>query len=159
MDPLAQLRDIHLPDPVSPWPPAPGWWILACLILIGLVVLICYAVAYYKKNRYRRLARKQLIQLYQDYQKEQDIIKYSLNINKLLKQVSVIYYKKTDVSRLSDSAWLTFLDSSGNTDEFSQGAGQVLATLPYAGPEAGSIDQADAHALYRCCAQWIRKHK
>ncbi|MDP7406676.1 MAG: DUF4381 domain-containing protein, partial [SAR324 cluster bacterium] len=27
-DPLAALRDVHLPPAVSWWPPAPGWWII-----------------------------------------------------------------------------------------------------------------------------------
>ena len=30
---LAQLADIHLPAEVSYWPPAPGWWVLALLLL------------------------------------------------------------------------------------------------------------------------------
>ena len=28
-DPLAGLRPLHRPLPVSWWPPAPGWWLLA----------------------------------------------------------------------------------------------------------------------------------
>ena len=27
-DPLAELRDIHLPPEIGWWPPAYGWWIL-----------------------------------------------------------------------------------------------------------------------------------
>jgi len=32
-NPLVNLKDIHLPPPVSFWPPAPGWWILALLMI------------------------------------------------------------------------------------------------------------------------------
>ncbi|WP_144393396.1 DUF4381 domain-containing protein [Pleionea sediminis] len=39
VDPLAQLKDIHTPDPISWWPLAPGWWILAVLIIITLFFL------------------------------------------------------------------------------------------------------------------------
>ena len=35
-NPLVNLKDIHLPPPVSFWPPAPGWWILAVLLITSL---------------------------------------------------------------------------------------------------------------------------
>lgn len=38
-DPLAALRDIHLPPDVPFWPLAPGWYALAGLLLLVLVVL------------------------------------------------------------------------------------------------------------------------
>ncbi len=31
------LRDIHLPGSIGWWPPAPGWWLLAGLLLAALV--------------------------------------------------------------------------------------------------------------------------
>ena len=46
------LRDIHLPGLIAWWPPAPGWWIVAALLLAGLVVLGLY----YRSGRHRRAA-------------------------------------------------------------------------------------------------------
>lgn len=42
---LPELRDIHLPDGVSAWPPAYGWWVIllgivAVVILVELVTVI-----------------------------------------------------------------------------------------------------------------------
>ncbi|HAU18090.1 MAG TPA: DUF4381 domain-containing protein, partial [Marinobacter adhaerens] len=39
-DPLSQLRDIHLPETGGLWPPAPGWWVLAILLIAVLAALV-----------------------------------------------------------------------------------------------------------------------
>ena len=53
-DPLAQLRDIHLPDTVSDWPPGPGWWVLALVLLLFGAALVIWAVRRYRKNHRRQ---------------------------------------------------------------------------------------------------------
>ena len=55
-DPLSELRDLHLPAAVSPWPPAPGWWILLAFSVM-LMVAIGYFLAHTLDSRkYRRKA-------------------------------------------------------------------------------------------------------
>lgn len=55
-DPLAQLKDIHLPEAVGWWPPAPGWWLLALLALLVFSYLVRLLVRSYRNNCYRREA-------------------------------------------------------------------------------------------------------
>jgi len=158
MDPLAQLKDIKLPDPISPWPPAIGWWILAMLALCVLVALAVMIIKYYRKTGYRRAALRQLKQLTKVYQEERDQKKYLLNINMLLKQVCVNYYDKTQVSRLTGESWLRFLDQSAGLQVFAQGPGRILAMQPYT-PDQTLLSSADLECLEQCCSAWIKKHR
>ncbi|WP_315982906.1 DUF4381 domain-containing protein [Aliamphritea spongicola] len=65
-DPLAELRDIHLPEAVGYWPVAPGWWLLLASVLV-LAGLIVWTVRRYRHNAYRRAAAKELDKVYQQY--------------------------------------------------------------------------------------------
>ena len=44
-----QLRDIHLPEAVSWWPLAIGWWVLGFLAIIAIAVLAYIVLRRIKK--------------------------------------------------------------------------------------------------------------
>ena len=48
------LRDIHLPDAISWWPLAFGWWILVSIVFIGIIL---FAVRFYAARRQRAARR------------------------------------------------------------------------------------------------------
>ncbi|HCH75615.1 MAG TPA: DUF4381 domain-containing protein, partial [Pseudomonas sp.] len=54
MNPLDQLAPLISPDPISWWPPAPGWW------LLGLVLLMALGLLW--RLRHRLLRRKPHVQ-------------------------------------------------------------------------------------------------
>lgn len=155
-DPLAQLRDIHLPQAISAWPPAPGWWILAVLLLALLAAVIYFIFKRIKANRYRRLAIKQLDDL---ASKNQQSISYLQQLNGLLKQTAMIAQTSTattiSIARLSGQQWLQFLDQSSGTTQFQQSIGNVLADGPYSATE---MDTESKQKLQRLALHWIKKH-
>ena len=67
-NPLANLKDIHLPPAVSWWPPAPGWWIL--VVLFVLLTVLC---AWWLYRRYERgRPRIEALRILKDLQEKHD---------------------------------------------------------------------------------------
>ena len=153
-NPLDQLKDIHLPEAIGFWPPALGWWLLA-LLFIALLVTGALLYKRRQKSAYRRLAVQQVHSLFSHYQQPQQSHEITGPLNCLLKAVAQHSYSTEQVSRLAETQWLNFLDSSANTQAFSQGPGQILATAPY----DKNSQIADAAALNQCCIKWIRSHR
>lgn len=56
MNPLDQLRDIHSPPAPGLWPLAPGWWLLAAVILLATAALALWLIRRHRGNFYRRTA-------------------------------------------------------------------------------------------------------
>jgi len=136
-----QLEDIHLPATPAFWPPAPGWWIAFALLLaaIGLITMRGYR---YRKIRQQRLHILNALKvLQQDLEQQADPEAFA-NINQLLRRLALMFYPREQVASLTGSDWLKFLDDSGNTRAFTEGAGQLLSDSPYQNrlPEALDID-------------------
>lgn len=128
-DPLAQLKDIHLPEPVAWWPPAPGWWLagsVALALLIGGGYLLW---RFFYRGRYKREALAALQQLRDTDQGDERILLAELS--RLLRQVAIARYGRQEVAALSGAEWLLFLDRTGQTDQFSYGPGRALGTMLY----------------------------
>lgn len=157
-DPLAQLRDIHLPNAISLWPPAPGWWIVAliAIIIIALISIVIRQRA--AANYYRKLALIELKTL-----DKSDHSSYLQQLNQLLKQTAIASGCNHDVGSISGNKWLIFLDQSFskrynkrnnyNGDCFSNGVGEVLGLGPYAKHSKYQLDE-----LENLAQRWIKHH-
>ena len=147
------LRDIHLPAGISWWPPAPGWWVVAG-VMVSLAVL---GVWYYRRYQARCLQRTALLALEKiqaQYDKEPDDRKMIQALSIWLRRVCISYYPVAEVAGLTGSDWLNFLDQhlSGTSmsQAFSAGAGSVILTGPYQ-----LVSSGDSAELLSLCRSWL----
>ncbi|MEL0036507.1 MAG: DUF4381 domain-containing protein, partial [Gammaproteobacteria bacterium] len=90
-DPLANLRDIHLPGDVSWWPLAPGWWIL---IVVVIAVLVWSLLQWRKRQKHRQLVIEVTNELadiqtqYLDHHSEQILVQ---NYSELLRRLIMLH--------------------------------------------------------------------
>ena len=108
--PLENLHDIHLPAPIGWWPPAPGWWILSALIIIGTIALGFWLMRRARQRRYHKFALIQLHALHQIWQEQHDDIAFAQATNRLLKQTALAAFPATNVAALNGADWLDWLD-------------------------------------------------
>ncbi len=149
-DPLAQLRDIHLPEPIGWWPPAPGWLVVAFLSL-ALVGWVGYRLLLsLRNNRYRRAARKELARL----RHHPDPGAVLPQVAMLLRRVAIQSFGRREVAALTGRRWLEFLDQTGGGSQFSRGTGSVLGENLYQRHSSAEIEP-----LLRLADKWIRSHK
>ncbi len=151
--PLAgiDLHDILAAPPPAFWPPAPGWWVLAVLVLSLLVVSIWQGLRIVRQRRRRARILSELDNL-TTHSPDQVVTQVSM----LLRRVALMHFTRHEVAPLSGKAWLAFLDRTGGDGAFTQGAGNVLATVPYV--SARKVSGVDNDALIALARAWIRKN-
>lgn len=154
MEPLA-LKDIHLPSEVAVWPLAPGWWLLAGLLVLGAVA-VWLAVRRYRRGAVLREAKQMLVSLLNDNQLGP--AEKLASLSALIRRVAISTAVRTEVANLTGSDWLAYLDQGLKGAPFSQGPGQYLADSPYrAKPvELGAQELA---AVFACCQIWINSRR
>ncbi|MFQ5470299.1 MAG: DUF4381 domain-containing protein [Gammaproteobacteria bacterium] len=128
------LRDIHLPEAVSWWPLAPGWWLLLVVLMIA-GTLSFYLLRLKAKRRLYKQASMQLDSLIRRYQKNQDAQWLVKELSILLRRVCISHYSRRDVASLTGNTWLKFLDQPLLENEtglrFSTDGGRALLSAPY----------------------------
>jgi hypothetical protein len=155
-DPLAGLRDWHLPDPVSWWPPAPGWWVLAGLALAATLFAVGAWLTRRRRTAPARAALSRLTALRAELRSQGDARRFAAAVSEVLRRLALARFPRERVAGLSGIDWLQFLDSTGGGGGFSTGAGRVLAEVPYRAP--GTVSGLDTNDLADLAARWIRSN-
>lgn len=150
-----RLRDIHLPEPVSWWPPAPGWWALLALSILSFLALRYI----YKIKRRRRIRVAALVafkKLSNGFAQQPDTNRLAKDLSILLRRICLSYFPRAEVAGLTGEKWLLFLETSLGRGKshllFSEGIGRALITSPYQ-PNA----ELDGERLLNLCGNWIRE--
>ncbi|MCG8379484.1 MAG: DUF4381 domain-containing protein [Proteobacteria bacterium] len=147
------LRDIHLPDAVSWWPPAPGWW----LLLLVVLALIIVAIYMYQRRRNRldsavHLAQCELQAIRDRFTEQRDQRQLLRDLSALLRRSAVSLHERQDVASLTGEAWLEFLDTHMADKPFTRGPGRALESGPYQ-PET----RVEPDALLQICDDWLQQ--
>lgn len=149
------LRDIYLPDPISWWPLAPGWWGLLALFIVLILVLFWMFSRNKNRSKNKQLGSIVKQKLAQLKQVDDDKV-FVEQLSVLLKGVAIERYG-ADVAGLSGDKWLRFLDAHwadnvmrDDKQSFRNGAGQILVTAPY--QKQVSIDR---QALLQLVTEWL----
>lgn len=108
-DPLANLRDIHLPAEISWWPLAPGWWILIALI-IALLVWSGYKFwQQHKKQALVREVKDTLTSLESIYREDNNSRQLISEYAQLLRRLMIHAYSREETAGKTGQDWLDLL--------------------------------------------------
>jgi len=153
------LRDIHLPETVSWWPLAPGWW-----IMLGFLVLVIVVVFFLRLARERQLLGKQSLQeftqLVNQFQQDRDAKLLLSELSRLLRRVSITRYENQDSAALVGQEWLRFLDQAlaNHKNEqalsFDSELGEYLVTAQY--KKSVSVDEKKLDQLLVLSKAWLQ---
>jgi len=153
-DPLAGLRDIHLPPAPGPWPPAPGWWLLVALLIGGLLLGGWRFRVFHRRRAPARAALAAVRELHARLENGAPDPTLAAELSTIMRRAALARYPRAEVASLSGTRWLEFLDHTGNRKGFQNGPGACLARAPYA--RRPDPDIAPALAL---CEDWIRANR
>ena len=109
-DPLAALRDVHLPPAVSWWPPAPGWWIIFFIILGLLALLFWYILQPRKKRQVSRQANVALEQIEYRFLSSENTEEAFRELSILTRKVVLSLCDDSRVAGLRGKNWVSFLN-------------------------------------------------
>lgn len=155
---LDRLNDIELASPISWWPLAPGWYVIAAGVLLVLSTFILRAVARWKANAYRRAACAEwsLIVATRDRSDSRSIIEAMSN---LLKRVALTVAPREQVASLSGDDWIDWLNKHGCGTIADNDLAVVLTENVYRSDSSQQVSGDQLTRLTNYVKKWIVTHQ
>ena len=145
MDNLPEIRDIHIPEGVSLFPIAYGWWFIL-LGLIGAIILI-KLIALTIRTSKKIYALKQLKNINTDKP-----VVAAIKFSELLRRIC--HFKFKDASALYGEDWIKFLNDH-TSHKIADDCAKLLIYAPFMNIDDKSYSSQTAEKLKTFCKYWI----
>ena len=145
------LRDIHLPDAISWWPPAIGWWILLALVIAAFIFIpkLYRRMTCTPLNKVANITFKNIVTEYKENNNDSTFV---IETSQFLRQIAMSYYDRKEVAQLTGDKWIQALNNLIEQDYFSDDIKQTLVNAPY----QKNID-IDTEQLINAVQSWLDK--
>jgi len=148
---LLALADIHLPEQIIWWPPAPGWWILTLITLLLIYSIYQFIKKKLHQAKYKKQAREELQKISRFWQKQQNLIATASHLSSLIRRIALadnkgLNNKQISIASLTDEQWLLYLQQQPGLKNINQQYNDILLQLPYQDPMI-HFDQAEQQQL------------
>ncbi len=150
---LAQYID---PEPVHFTPDAPGWYVVAALLILALLVIAFFVWQYHHRNRYRRIALDWLEGEELRFLTASDYPHLVYAADMLLKRILIRLDKKEKVASLQGTSWLNYLNETCPSAAFTPADAETVSALY---DSRRPLDKQQALAFTARAKHWIRKHR
>lgn len=145
MDNLPEIKDIHIPEDVSYFPLAYGWWVILASLL-GVILLI-RIIALGIRTSKRLYALKQLKKI-----DTENPIVAAIKFSDLLRRVC--HFKFKEASTLYGEDWIRFLNEH-TTHKISDDCAKLLIYAPFMDINEKTYTKQTAEELRLFCSSWI----
>jgi HAMP domain-containing protein len=151
-NPLAGLKDIHLPPAPDWWPPACGWWLLAALFLSLIIFGLVKWFRHQDRLRPIKLAVKELKSMdLQTADPEQRRLTLQ-QLSGLIRRFALVFFPQEQTAEFCGREWLDFICAHSYTmsETEAEKAFSPLIQDPYA-----PVCSTDLITLGKNLEQWF----
>jgi len=149
---LDQLRDIHTVSEPGWWPPAPGWWLVAALVSLGLFFILRSSLRRLSDLRRRRAWLSALDAIGHQWDPQQQPHEYLAALNRLFRAVALKAFPESGCARMQGDEWVAFIRRS-----LPDGADAPCLADLSDGPYQ-PVPRFDASALHRHARNWVKRY-
>ena len=154
---ITGIEPLIAPPEISFWPPAPGWYVLAGLLVLGLLFLGFRYRRNYRRNSYRRLALNQLDELSKELG-DGPGPHHLMKLNRLLKLTALAVFPRERVASLYGEEWLTFLQESCKGKCSGKVAHLRILELSWIERPPLALDKKEWEEAVAASSCWIKHH-
>ncbi|MFT7683139.1 MAG: hypothetical protein ACI935_002626 [Moritella dasanensis] len=151
MNSLQQLAGLILPQHVSWWPLASGWYVLMMLVVLVLGIFIYHKRKHYINNAYRRNALSQLQLLsMQDATQMLSILQHALS--------HALSHTTAQQVEFQEETFLVSLNKGTDRVSFTNVDWQLLNQLAFQQADKINCNDDEFATLKTKCQQWLQGH-
>ncbi len=146
------LRDIHLSESVTWWPPAIGWWLVLTTMIL-LFILARFIIWAIRQRALKKSARVEIAKVVANYKFNSDKAGLVQGLSIAFRRIGMSYLDRNQCAGLHGPEWYEQLNRLVPKNRLSEDAIRLLSASPY--QKEPQFDSSAIDSLMDAAGKWV----